>query len=130
MMPPSPVVKFLIGCSEKIDVPRAPSFSPAYAAPATCAESSTSGMPRRLASARSGSRSAGAPAKCTGMMSFVFSVSAASTRSAVVISVSVSMSTHTGVAPASAIMFGVDAQVIDGVMTSSPGPIPSARSST
>jgi hypothetical protein len=27
-------------------------------------------------------------------------------------------------------MFGVDAQVIDGVMTSSPGPIPSARSST
>ena len=63
-------------------------------------------------------------------MSFVFSVSAASTRSAVVISVSVSMSTHTGVAPASAIMFGVDAHVIDGVMTSSPCPIPSARSST
>src|SRR5207342_34053 len=35
-----------------------------------------------------------------------------------------------GVAPASTIMFGVDAQVIDGVMTSSPGPIPSARSRT
>ena len=64
------------------------------------------------------------------MMSLVFSVSAASTRSAVVISVSMSMSTNTGVAPDSTIKFGVDAQVIDGVTTSSPGPIPSARSRT
>src|SRR5215471_21063973 len=126
-MPPSPVVKFLIGWSEKIDVPRAPTFSPAYAAPATCAASSRSGTPRRLARARSGARSSGAPAKCTGTISLVFAVSAASTRSAVVISVSVSTSTHTGVAPDNEIKFGVDAQVIDGVTTSSPGPIPSAR---
>src|SRR5262245_28865904 len=46
------------------------------------------------------------------------------------ISVSQSTSTNTGVAPHKVIRFTVDTQVIDGVITSSPGPIPKACSST
>ena len=84
------------------------------AAPPACRRVLRAGRVRRVfdernaraaASARSGRRSSDAPAKCTGTISFVRGVSAAATRSAVVISVSRSTSTNTGVAPASAIRF-------------------------
>ena len=107
-------------------VPPAPTGLPRYSVPAECAASSTIGMPFAAANARSGARSSDAPAKCTGTISFVRGVIAAATRSTVVISVSRSTSTNTGVAPRRAMRLTVETQVIDGVMTSSPGPMPSA----
>ena len=62
------------------------------------------------------------------MMALVRSVMAASTDSADTSSVSRSTSTKTGVAPIRWIMFGVETQVMEGVMTSSPGPMSMALS--
>ncbi|OGV67274.1 MAG: hypothetical protein A2283_05030 [Lentisphaerae bacterium RIFOXYA12_FULL_48_11] len=70
--------------------------------------------------------SAGAPAKWTGMISLVRSVTADLIAAGEVMSVSRSTSTKTGFAPASTMRFTVETQVIDGVITSSPGPIPKA----
>ena len=75
------------------------------------------------------SRSSAAPAKWTGTISRVRGVTAARTASGVTSSVSRSTSTKTGFAPASTIMLTIETQVIDGVITSSPGPISIALSS-
>ncbi len=48
-----------------------PAGTPLYAVPTACAASSITGIPARSAAARIGSRSAGAPAKWTGMTAFV-----------------------------------------------------------
>ena len=56
------------------------------------------------------------------MMSFVRGVIFSAMLSGVASMVSRSISQKTGVAPASTIMFTIETQVIDGVMTSSPGP--------
>ena len=110
-------------------VPSAPIRLPRYSVPTACAASSMTDIPCFLASRRMGSMSAGAPAKWTGITSFVRGVMAASMRAASVISVSRSTSTNTG-APASIHKVDRETQVMEGVMTSSPGPIPSALSAT
>lgn len=60
------------------------------------------------------------------MMARVSGVMAASIREASVISVSRSTSTKTGLAPSSVMRLMVETQVWEGVITSSPGPMPSA----
>src|SRR5574341_213422 len=60
------------------------------------------------------------------MIALVRGLSAGAICSAPVISVSRSTSTKTGVAPNNSIRFVVDTHVIEGVITSSPGPMPSA----
>ena len=128
-IPPSPVVMFLIGWNENIAVPEAPIFSALYWVPRACAASSSRKIPWRSASALKPSRSNGAPAKWTGTIILVRGVMAASAASGEIIRVSRSQSTKTGVAPKSSAVFGSETHVIDGVITSSPGPIPRARNS-
>src|SRR3954447_7756728 len=101
-----------------------PIFRPRYLLSAACAASSTTGIP----SARSGSRSAGCPARSTGRTAFVRSVTAAATSAGSMLRSSSSTSTNTGVAPVCTITFAVAGQVIGDVITSSPGPIPRATS--
>ena len=75
----------------------------------------------RAASWRMGVMSAGAPAKWTGTIKRVRLVIFFAIVSAVTISVSRSTSANTGVAPANTIRLTVDTQVMEGVITSSPG---------
>src|SRR5438132_8647837 len=77
-------------------------------------------------SASSGSRSAGCPARSTGRIAFVRSVTAAAASSGSMFRSSSRTSTKTGVAPVCTITFAVAGQVIGEVTTSSPGPTPSA----
>src|SRR5215204_1382748 len=76
--------------------------------------------------AQIGSRSAGWPARWTGMIAFVRSVTPALTASGSMFRSDSRTSTKTGVAPAWTTTFAVAGQVIGVVITSSPGPIPSA----
>ena len=64
----------------------------------------------------------------TGRIARVRGPTARATASTSICSVPGSMSTKTGLAPTARIMFAVAAHVIAVVMTSSPGPIPAARS--
>ena len=74
--------------------------------------------------------SAHCPYRCTGMMTFVRGVIAAESRSALTLKVSGSMSTKTGRPPRRETT-PADAKKLNGlVMTSSPGPTPSAISAT
>ena len=91
---------------------------------AACAASSTTGRP----SARIGSRSAGCPARWTGMIAFVRSVTSAGISAGSMLRSPSRTSQKTGVAPQCSITFAVAGQVIGLVITSSPGPTPSARS--
>jgi len=70
--------------------------------------------------------SAGAPAKWTGMIKRVRRVSFSRMVSLEIMRVSLSTSAKTGLAPESTIRFTVDTHVMDGVTTSSPGPMPRA----
>src|SRR5262245_26021140 len=76
----------------------------------------------------SGSRSAGWPARSTGRTTFVFSVTASATRAGSMFRSSSRTSTKTGVAPEWTITLAVAGHVIGVVITSSPGPTPSATS--
>ncbi len=70
----------------------------------------------------------GRPAKCVGMIAFVRGPMRASAAARSMLRVVGSTSTNTGVAPTLTIMLGAAKNVIDAVMTSSPGPIPAMRS--
>ena len=75
-----------------------------------------------------GSMSHAAPYRWTGRIAFVRSVIAASIRAGSIVNVTGSMSTKTGTAPTLLMDSGVAKNVNGVVMTSSPGPTPSARS--
>ena len=130
MTPPSPVVTFLIGCSEKTAVPVSPTLESRQAEPSACAASSTRWASHPAATRRRSSRSSAAPAKCTGTIRRVRAVTHRFTSRAFVIRVSRSTSANTGVAPRSTTRLTVETHVSDGVITSSPGPIPRACNST
>ena len=70
------------------------------------------------------------PIRCTGMTAFVFGPIAAATCSAVIRCVSGSTSTSFGVAPTQLTASAVAMNEFDGTMTSSPGPMSSARSAS
>ena len=70
------------------------------------------------------SMSAGWPYRCTGMMAQVRGVIAASMRCGSMLWVCSSGSTGTGVAPACVTASQVAMKVLDGTITSSPGPMP------
>jgi hypothetical protein len=100
--------------------------APECSVPIAWAASSTMEIPLRLARPRIGPRSTAAPAKWTGTIILVLSEILSAMVSGVTIRVSRSTSAKTGVAPASTIRLTVETHVRDGVMTSSPGPIPRA----
>src|SRR5918994_1727626 len=85
---------------------------------------SYSDPPERRISRRSSSR----PARWTGMIAFVRSVMASAVRAGAMLRSESRTSTKTGVAPQWTITFAVAGQVIGLVITSSPGPTPSATS--
>ena len=66
----------------------------------------------------------GRPAKCVGRIARVRGPMRAATAARSRLRVPGSTSTNTGVAPTLTIMFGAAKNVIAGVMTSSPGPMP------
>ena len=74
--------------------------------------------------------STGRPKRWTGITRGCVGVSAASTISAVISAVSGSTSTRTGVAPTALTASAVAMKELVGTMTSSPGPMPSARSAS
>src|SRR5262245_43226748 len=78
--------------------------------------------------AMSGSSSAGWPARSTGTIAFVFSVTSWATCSASMFRSESRTSAKTGVAPAWTMTFAVAGQVMGVVITSSPGPTPTASS--
>jgi len=80
----------------------------------------------RRAVAMIASSSHGCPAKSTGITAFVRGVIAASMASGSMFSVSASTSTNTGRAPRCTMTFAVEAKVTGDVITSSPGPTPTA----
>ena len=82
--------------------------------------------PWRVATALMAAMSATCPYRLTGMMARVFAVTLASISDASTLQVSGSMSTNTGFAPSSTMVSAVAAKVKGVVMTSSPGPMPSA----
>ncbi len=65
----------------------------------------------------------GSPPKCVGMIAFVRGPMRAAAAARSMLRVPGSTSTKIGVAPTFAIMFAAAKNVIDGVMTSSPGPM-------
>src|SRR5438093_2286435 len=77
-------------------------------------------------SSSSGSRSAGCPARSTGRITFVRSVTASATRAGSILRSSPGTSTKPGAARACRMTFAVAGHVIGLVITSSPGPTPSA----
>src|SRR3954463_11458668 len=81
-----------------------------------------------MPSASSGSRSAGWPERGTGRIAFVRPVTAAAASSGSMLRSFSRTSTKTGVAPVWTMTFAVAGQVIGVVITSSPGPTPSATS--
>src|SRR2546422_3103130 len=101
-----------------------PTLRPRYLLSAACAASSMIGMP----SSSRGSRSAGWPARSTGRIAFVRSVTALVTSAGSMLRSASSTSVNTGVAPVCTMTFAVAGQVIVDVITSSPGPMPSATS--
>src|SRR5262245_21690486 len=125
MSPPSPAATFFVAYSEKqVTSAIEPILRPRYSLSAAWAASSTSGMP----CVRSGSRSAGWPARSTGTIAFVLSVISSGTRSGSIFRSESRTSAKTGVAPAWTITLAVAGQVIGVVITSSPGPTPTASS--
>ena len=72
----------------------------------------------------------GNPAKCVGRMARVRGPMRAATAARSRLRVPGSTSTNTGVAPTLTIMFGAAKNVIAGVITSSPGPMPHTRSAS
>ena len=70
----------------------------------------------------------GWPARCTGTIAFVRSVTSSATRAGSTLRSESRTSAKTGVAPAWTITFAVAGHVIGLVITSSPGPTPSASS--
>src|SRR5262245_55804898 len=78
--------------------------------------------------AMSGSRSAGWPARSTGTIAFVLPAISSAARSGSMLRSESRTSAKTGVAPACTITFAVAGHVIGVVITSSPGPTPSATS--
>src|SRR5690606_56578 len=99
---------------------------PLYVAPKLCAASSMTGMPWRAAMALTSSMSPTWPYSDTGMMALVRGVILASISDVSILQVSGSTSTNTGLAPSSTMTSAVATKVNDVVMTSSPGPMPSA----
>src|SRR6186713_1754297 len=78
--------------------------------------------------ASSGSRSATWPARWTGMIAFVRSLTSSATWSGSMLRSESRTSANTGVAPVWTMTFAVAGQVIGDVITSSPGPTPTASS--
>lgn len=74
--------------------------------------------------------STGWPNRCTGITAAVRGVQAAATCSAVISSVRGSTSTRTGRAPVATTASTVAMKVLAGTITSSPEPMPSARSAS
>src|SRR6188474_3133426 len=123
--PPSPAARFFVAYSEKhVASERAPSLRTRYLLSSAWAASSTTGSP----SAWIASRSQGWPARWTGRIAFVRSVTSGASRTASRFRSSSRTSQNTGVAPVCSITFAVAGQVIGDVITSSPGPTPTARS--
>ena len=85
-------------------------------------------LDHRQAEREIGSRSAGCPDRWTGMIAFVRGVTSPATRSGSMFRSVSRTSAKTGVAPVWTITFAVAGQVIGVVITSSPGPTPSATS--
>ena len=83
---------------------------------------------RQRRAPRIGSRSAGWPYRWTGMIAFVRGVTSSATRSGSMFRSESRTSAKTGVAPVWTITFAVAGHVIGVVITSSPGPTPSATS--
>ena len=124
-IPPSPAAIDFVAYREKhVASERPPILRPRYSLSAACAASSTTGRP----SAQIGSRSAGWPYEVDGHDRLRPRRDQLGDRAGSMFSVSSRMSAKTGVAPVWTITFAVAGQVIDVVITSSPGPIPSATS--
>ena len=109
--------------------PIVPTFRPLYSAPWACAASSTTAMPCGSANARSASKSAGWPLRCTAMIAFVRPVIRSATLSGEMQNVRGLTSANTGVARWCSTGVAEAINVCAGTMTSSPGPTPSAASS-
>src|SRR4051812_34409938 len=123
--PPSPAATFFVAYSEKhVASESPPIFRPRYALSNACAASSTTGTP----SCHRGSRSHGWPARCTGMIAFVLSLTRSATRPGSMFRSASRTSANTGVAPVWTITFAVAGHVIGDVITSSPAPMSSATS--
>src|SRR5262245_28854663 len=99
--------------------------APRYCEPTAWAASSTTDSPYRRASAQMASIAHGRPPRCTGMTARVRAVIRSAIQTATMFP-SWPMSASTGVAPACTIVLTVEQNVSGVVMTSSPGPIPSA----
>ncbi len=127
-IPPSPVVMILRGWKLKQPAcPIIPHLCPRYSAPSAQAASSITNRPWSRAICKIGFMSAGWPKRCTGMMAFVRVVMAGRICRTSTLYVARSMSTNTGVAPASSTTLAVAGKVKSGRITSSPGPMPRAR---
>src|SRR5215210_7643474 len=124
-IPPSPAATFFVAYNEKqVAADRPPIFLPRYALSTAWAASSITGRP----SSQSGSRSQTWPARCTGRIAFVRSVTAPATSFESRLRSESRTSTKTGFAPVWTITFAVAGQVIGVVITSSRGPTSSATS--
>ena len=120
-IPPSPVVMFLLGWKEKMEmVSKEPMRRPLYSVPAAWAASSMTVRPNSLARVKRGSMSHDWPAKWTGMMALVRGVIFSRTLPISRLRVPGSMSARTGVPPQRTIMLTVEAKVMGVVMISSP----------
>ncbi len=124
-MPPSAVVRFLVGWKLNTATSRSPATwpigAPWWRAPAACAASSTTTRPRSAARRRTPARSTGAPQKCTGMMARVRGVMRRATSARSRFSERGWTSQNTVRPPFSSTMLGPLTQLMLGVMTSSPG---------
>ena len=127
IMPPSDqTLRFFSGCSEKApERPKVPEFLPSMLPRMHWQESSTTGSLCLAAIAISAGMSVIWPARWTGTMALVFGVIFASTWLTSMQKLSV-QSTKTGRANSSPMAPTVAMKVLAVVMTSSPGPTPSA----
>lgn len=126
-MPPWPQVRFLIGPNEKqVSAPLAPTRRVSCRDPNACAASSMTTTPRSSSCSSMAERSTGRPPNRTGMTAAVLSVTASMTSWSLTHRVAESMSTKCGVAPTARMACTVAQNVMDGTITSRPGPIPAA----
>ena len=110
--------------------PMLPTRRPRWSAPCAWAVSSITRRSCSCASAMIGSRSTVEPIRCTGITARVLGPIAAATCSAVSRCVVGSTSTSFGVAPTQLTASAVAMNEFAGTITSSPGPISSARSAS
>ncbi len=123
------LVMFLFGWKLKMQMsPKLPIGLPFHVDPMASAASSITRSLCSAASAYNASMSHGRPPKCVGMIALVRGPIRAAVAARSRLRVPGSTSTNTGVAPTLTIMLGAAKNVMDGVITSSPGPMPATCS--